>query len=65
MEVAMTPDDPGDRGDEEPTQPNRPGPQHKRIKPMRPERRLGQGNSVLIIPAPTAPGDAARDGRWG
>jgi hypothetical protein len=52
-----------DRRDEEPTQPTRPGPQHKWLVPMRPERRLGPGNSVLIFPARRAPGGAARDGR--
>jgi hypothetical protein len=61
----MPHDHAGDHRDVEPTQPDRPGPRHNRIKPMRPERRLGPGNSVLIFPAPTAPGDAARDGRAG
>jgi hypothetical protein len=45
-------------------EPPRGGP-HARLKPMRPERRLGPGNSVLTFPAPRAPGDAAHDGARG
>jgi hypothetical protein len=58
-------DDAGDQRDVEPTRANRPGPQHKWIKPMRPERHLGPGNSVLVFPTRRPPGDAARDGRTG
>jgi hypothetical protein len=61
----MTRDEAGDHRDVEPTRANRPGPQHKWIKPMRADRRLGPGNSVLIIPAPSSSGEAARDGAGG
>jgi hypothetical protein len=59
----MPRNDAPDHGEVELPRASRPGPEHKWIVPMRPERRLGRGNSVLVLPARKPPGDAARDGR--
>jgi hypothetical protein len=59
----MRRDKTGDDRDVEPTRATRPGPQHKWLKPMRPDNphRLRPGQTVVtfIVPKPSATGPAA------